>query len=91
MTSSAAGFGSAGNMPLVVIEPVTTHSPDGWRECMAVSGYGHTDVWAADNDIRRNSETPLPVEITTAEADVTCRRSTKRIRLENATEVLTAG
>ncbi|MEU3648422.1 hypothetical protein AB0E59_33950 [Lentzea sp. NPDC034063] len=47
-----------------------------WRKCMSESGYDYTDVWAANNDIRWESETPLPVEIDTAKTDVTCRQRT---------------
>ncbi|SMC48600.1 hypothetical protein [Lentzea albidocapillata] len=50
-----------------------------WRKCMADSGYNYTDVWAANNDIRWDSETPLQVEIDTAKTDVTCRQRTKLV------------
>ena len=50
-----------------------------WRSCMAASGYGYADVWAANNDIRWESETPSQVEIDTATTDVTCRQRTELV------------
>ncbi|MFJ5992872.1 hypothetical protein [Lentzea sp. NPDC092896] len=50
-----------------------------WRKCMAAAGYDYTDVWAANNDIRWESETPLPAEIDTAKTDVTCRHGAKLV------------
>ena len=46
---------------------------------MAASGYGYADVWAANNDIRWESETPSQVEIDTATTDVTCRQRTELV------------
>ncbi|WP_434449220.1 hypothetical protein [Lentzea sp. E54] len=48
-----------------------------WRGCMAESGFDYTDVWAANNDVRWESDTPAQVEIDTAKADVTCRERTR--------------
>ncbi|MFD4668889.1 hypothetical protein ACFWNN_04090 [Lentzea sp. NPDC058450] len=50
-----------------------------WRTCMAESGYDYTDVWAANNDIRWEAETPSQVEIDTARTDVACRKRTKLV------------
>ncbi|MGI5499099.1 hypothetical protein [Lentzea sp. CA-135723] len=47
-----------------------------WRQCMSASGYDYADVWAANNDIRWESETPSQAEIDTARTDVTCRQRT---------------